>query len=369
MQVKTFIAPTMQQALEMVRKHLGSDAILLGNRKVKDTDGKPCIEITAAVDRAGPGKANAAPQWKEDAMAPLPDPVLQEQLEDIRGLLTLLLTGKDTFVRLQSHNALAELFQHLLLRGLSEKTAFTLLQNILSRFSHEAPSKSQLLDAFSCQIADRVRIVDPLAGVEDEGQGSKMYVFLGPTGVGKTTTLAKVAAYLKVKRKVSIGLVSLDTYRIGALDQLKTYADILDVPLKVAQTRLELVSAREALKENPVVLVDTTGRNYLNSRAIEDLEDIFRDLDGVYSFLVLSATAKDEDVRHVMQRFRPLAPQSLIFTKIDETLTPGTIVNPLLRFSLPVSYLGVGQRVPEDLVRATHERIVGFFFPRGQWRG
>lgn len=369
MQVKTFVAPTMQQALELVRKDLGSDAILLGNRKVKDTDGKPCIEITAAVDRASPANAKEPPLLKEAAAAPPQDPVLQEQLEDIRGLLSLLLSGKDTFVRLQSHEVVAELFQHLLLRGLNEKTAFALLQDILSRFANEAPSKSQLLDAFSCQLADRVRIVDPFAGVEQGGQESKMYVFLGPTGVGKTTTLAKVAAYLKVKRKLSIGLISLDTYRIGALDQLKTYADILDVPLKVAQTRLDLVSAREALKENPVVLVDTTGRNYLNGRAIEDLQGIFRDLEGVYPFLVLSATAKDEDVRHVMQRFRPLAPQSLIFTKIDETLTPGTIVNPLLRFPYPVSYLGVGQRVPEDLVRATHERMVGFFVPRGQWRG
>ncbi|MEJ5347462.1 MAG: flagellar biosynthesis protein FlhF [Desulfosoma sp.] len=367
MQVKTFTAPTMQQALELVRKELGPEAILLGNRKFKDTEGKPCIEITAAVDRTLPKDLNTE-QVKKETPTPPQDIILHEQLEDIRGLLSLLISAKDTFLRLQGHEPVSQLFQHLLLRGLNEKNAFTLLQHILSTFTDTKPSKSQLLDALSCQLADRVSLVDPFSGPGPRGERPMMYVFLGPTGVGKTTTLAKVAAYLKVKRKLSIGLISLDTYRIGALDQLKTYADILDVPLKVAQTRLELVSARESLKETSLVLVDTTGRNYLNGQSIQDLEEIFRDLDGVYPFLVLSATAKDEDLRHVIQRFWPLAPQSLIFTKIDETLTPGTILNPLLRFPHPVSYLGVGQRVPEDLVKATHKRILSFFFPRGQWR-
>lgn len=365
MQVKTFVAPTMPQALEWVRRELGPDAVLLGTRKVKDPEGKTCVEITAAVDRGTPSAPQPPPS--PNARPPImEDPILQEQLEDIRGLLCLLLSAKDAFVRLHDHKTVSDLFQHLLLRGLNEKTAFMLLETTLSACPKESPTKSQLLDAITRQITDRVALMDPFAGVGEEAGGPpRLYVFLGPTGVGKTTTLAKIAAYLKLKKKVSIGLISLDTYRIGALDQLKTYADILDVPLKVAQTRLELVSAREALKGCAVVLVDTTGRNYLNGGSIRDLQEIFRDVDGVSHFLVLSATAKDEDLRHVIQRFRPLGPESLIFTKLDETLTPGTILNPVLRFPYPLSYLGVGQRVPEDLVRATHKRILGFFFPRG----
>uniref|UniRef100_A0A832A5N7 Flagellar biosynthesis protein FlhF n=1 Tax=Desulfacinum infernum TaxID=35837 RepID=A0A832A5N7_9BACT len=366
MQVKTFVAPTMPQALEWVRRELGPDAVLLGTRKVKDPEGKTCVEITAAVDR---GTASAPPRAPAPNAPPMQaeDPIVQEQLEDIRGMLSLLLSAKDAFVRLHGQKAVSDLFQHLLLRGLNEKTAFTLLENILAACPKEGPTKSQLLDALSRQLNDRVGLTDPFARLEEEAaEGSpRLYVFLGPTGVGKTTTLAKIAAYLKLKKKVPIGLISLDTYRIGALDQLKTYADILGVPLKVAQTRLELLSAREALKGCSVVLVDTTGRNYLNGSSIQDLQEIFRDVDGVSHFLVLSATAKDEDLRHVIQRFRPLGPESLIFTKIDETLTPGTILNPVLRFAYPLSYLGVGQRVPEDLVRATHKRILGFFFPRG----
>lgn len=366
MQVKTFVAPTMQHALELVRRELGSDAILLGNRKTKNSEGKPCVEITAAVDRAD-SKDFTPQESLLDAPRSTPqDPILQEQLEDIRGLLSLMLSAKDAFLRLHRQEPVSELFQHLLLRGLNEKTAFSLLHHVLSQSPTEAPDKSQLLDALSCQLTDKVRLMDPFAEVPQGGERPRLYVFLGPTGVGKTTTLAKVAAYLKLKRRVPIGLISLDTYRIGALDQLKTYADILDVPLKVAQTRLELVSARESLNGYPIVLVDTTGRNYLNGTSIRDLQEIFQDLDEVSHFLVLSATAKDEDLRQVIQRFRPLGPESLIFTKIDETLTPGTILNPLLRFPYPLSYLGVGQRVPEDLVRATHKRISGFIFPRGQ---
>jgi len=365
MQVKTFVAPTMPQALEWVRRELGPDAVLLGTRKVKDPEGKTCVEITAAVDRGAFSEPSSAPA-PNISPQPTEDPILQEQLEDIRGMLSLLLSAKDAFVRLHKQKAVSDLFQHLLLRGLNEKTAFTLLENILSACPKEGPTKSQLLDALTRQLNDRVGLMDPFARLEEDTGGTpRLYVFLGPTGVGKTTTLAKIAAYLKLKKKMPIGLISLDTYRIGALDQLKTYADILGVPLKVAQTRLELLSAREALKGCSIVLVDTTGRNYLNGSSVQDLQEIFRDVEGVSHFLVLSATAKDEDLRHVIQRFRPLGPDSLIFTKIDETLTPGTILNPVLRFAYPLSYLGVGQRVPEDLVRATHKRILGFFFPRG----
>ncbi len=360
MHVKTFQAPNMHEALEQVRRELGPDAILLANRKIPGPDGTSWVEISAALDRSDPVEPSQTddPRDTSDAF-----PFLQEQLRDIQGLLSLLLSAQDVFSRLQSHPAVTELFQHLLLRGLNEKNAFEMVTRILKTFDNGSFSRRQVIDAFRSQLFDKIRVEDPFQGLDAKRSIPPMFTFLGPTGVGKTTTLAKLAAYLKYKRRCRVALVSLDTYRIGALDQLKTYAHILQTPFHVAQSHEALLSARERFRDHDVILVDTIGRNYLEPKHIQDLKDVFRHMDEVHHFLVLSATAKDEDTKNVVHRFRPLGVESLIFTKIDETLTPGTIVNAMIRFPYPVSYLGIGQRVPEDVVRATPKRIMGFFFP------
>ncbi len=360
MHVKTFQAPSMQEVLDQVRRDLGPDAILLGNRKVPGPDGAPWIEISAALDRPRE-PAGSSPPPPADASSL---PVVQDQLEDIRGMLSLLLSSKDVFAQWQLKPPALELVQQMVLRGLDEKNAFEIFRTLVKGANGRSPSKRQLFDAFRSHISDKIRFHDPFDGPVPAGGKPQIYTFVGPTGVGKTTTLAKLAAYLKYKRAQKVGLISLDTYRIGALEQLRTYADILEVPLHVAQCRESLDRAMERLAGCGAILVDTIGRNYLDARYVDDLKAVFRDDAGVHHLLVLSATSKDEDIKNVIRRFRSLSVECLIFTKVDETLTPGSIANPLLRYPYPLSFLGIGQRVPEDLIRATPQRILSFFFPR-----
>ncbi len=195
---------------------------------------------------------------------------------------------------------------------------------------------------------------------------SKCFTFLGPTGVGKTTTLAKLAAHLKIKRRLDVALISLDTYRIGAVDQLQHYAEILNVPMAVAQTSQELAKARDQFKHYDVVLIDTIGKNFLHKQHLQDLLKIMNGAKGIQHLLVLSATAKDEDLRQTIRQFGAIKVQSLIFTKLDETLSPGSMFNQLLRFSHPLSYLGIGQCVPEDIRLASHKNLLAFLFPSGR---
>ncbi|SMC19360.1 flagellar biosynthesis protein FlhF [Desulfacinum hydrothermale DSM 13146] len=362
MQIKTFQAPSMHEVLEQVRRDLGPDAILLGNRKVPGPDGSSWVEISAALER--PGKPPASPEAAPVQHPGLPE--VQDQLEDIRGMLSLLFSSRDAFARLQLNPTALDFFQQMLLRGLDEKNAFQIFRSLFQETDTSPASKRQVFDAFRSHISDKIRFQDPFEALEPNGEGPALFTFVGPTGVGKTTTLAKLAAYLKYKRRLKVGLISLDTYRIGALDQLRTYADILEMPLEVAQCRESLEKACRGMGECRVLLVDTIGRNYLEARYVEDLQAVFPKDCGAHHLLVLSATSKDEDIKNVIRRFRSLSVESLIFTKIDETLTPGSIVNPLLRYGYPLSFLGIGQRVPEDLVRATPQRIMSFFFPRGR---
>jgi len=352
MQVKTFRAPTIGQALEQVKRELGQDAIILSNRKVALSAEESVVEVMVALEQDAAGSEASSESMRDG-------------IEEIKGLLSLLISSKDTFARLQLEEPVTELYHSLLTRGLDEKQTFLLLKKALRQAPGDSREKDRVAHAFRAQLAEKIRICRPFGGSFLHADGPQIYAFVGPTGVGKTTTLAKLAAHLKIKRRLNPAVISLDTYRIGAVDQLRTYADILAIPLVVAQSREEFHRAVEHLRGHSILLVDTIGRNYLRRQHVTDLAATLGGTRQVHSFLVLNATAKDEDLKQTIQHFRPLDPHSLIFTKLDETMSHGCIVNQLLRFPYGVSYLGTGQRVPEDIEAATHKRLLSLLIPSG----
>ena len=280
-----------------------------------------------------------------------------------KSFLSLLVSSKDYFSQLQSHQPLAEVYHSLLMRGFDEKQAFVLLNKAISQLDGSQATKQHIIDSFAHYFLEKIKLSRPFQSIAPSHGLSPCFVFLGPTGVGKTTTLAKLAAYLKIKRQLEVGIISIDTYRIGAVDQLQTYASILDIPLIVAQSKVELNHARDQFRHHDIVLVDTTGKNFLHKQHVQDISKLFSERDNTYFFLVLSATGKDDDLKQTILHFRSINVHSLIFTKVDETINHGSIVNQLLRFPFPVSYLGTGQRVPEDIELATHKRVLSFLFP------
>lgn len=357
MQVKTFRAPTIRQALEQVKKELGQDAIILGNKRVTVSPTESFIEVMAAVE----------PEPLEPATVPTQvEDTLKTDIQEIKGLLSLLISSKDYFTQLQLEEPLADIYHGLLLRGLDEKHSYILLKKALLQMDEDAPrDRQQIVRAVSHQILEKIKFSRPFNNLSSPQNLGRIFTFVGPTGVGKTTTLAKLAAHLKIKRQLEVGIISLDTYRIGALDQVRTYANILAIPFIVAQNKDEFLHARDQFQNHDVILVDTTGKNFLRPEHINELQQILKGCDNIHHFLVLSATAKDADLKHTISHFRPMNIHSLIFTKIDETLSHGCMINQLLRFPHALSYLATGQKVPEDIELATHKRLLAFLFPSG----
>ena len=185
----------------------------------------------------------------------------------------------------------------------------------------------------------------------------RVIALIGPTGVGKTTTVAKLAATYKLRHGKAVGLITSDTYRIAAVAQLKTYAEIIDLPLKIANTPQEMTQAIEELGACDIVVIDTAGRSQNDQRRLDELALFTEAAAPDETHLVLSTTVGDNVLRKTAERFRALGPDRCILTKLDEAVTTGPIAGLCDRIGLPLSFVTVGQEVPDDLEPARIDRL------------
>lgn len=184
----------------------------------------------------------------------------------------------------------------------------------------------------------------------------RILAFVGPTGVGKTTTIAKLAAFA-VKQKVRVSIVTIDTYRIGAVDQLKAYADIMGVPFAVAETPEELAAAITAQSDRHLILIDTAGRNPRDHQLLDEMKSFLEVCPAVETHLCLSATTRDRELMQIYHRFSAVPVSRILFTKLDESESFGCIINMNLKSKMPLSYFTTGQKVPDDLQVATSKKV------------
>ncbi|SFM47403.1 hypothetical protein [Thermodesulforhabdus norvegica] len=355
----------MKEALELLKEDLGPDAVILDHRKVMLPDGKHVFEVRAAtdnVDRMALAEKNNFPALSADTGE------LKRELEEIKDFLSLLVSTKQTFAELQRHRNLSELYHYLLMQELDEKKIYLFLTRAVKLLNGRLEDRGKLVTAFCQQLLKYIKVIQPLSNLTAEkiDKTDEVWAFVGPTGAGKTTTLAKLAARLKRDRGYRVGIVSLDTYRVGAYDQIKSYADIMGLPLMVAQSGEELNFARRQLRDCDILLIDTMGRNYMNKKHVDELLKCFEGGGRIKYFLVLSANMKDKDMMKLIAQFGPFEPCGLIFTKLDETVTYGNMVNQLLRYPYPLAFLCAGQRVPEDIEEANKRQIVKLLFPGSQ---
>jgi flagellar biosynthesis protein FlhF len=188
---------------------------------------------------------------------------------------------------------------------------------------------------------------------------------VGPTGVGKTTTIAKLAAAHALTHRRKVALITADTYRIAAIEQLRTYSDIIGIPLEVVYSPEEIRPAIESHSDADVILMDTAGRNPRNPARMLELRGIIRAARPDEVHLVISATTKNFDALDVVDRFEQVGFDRLLFTKLDESSTYGMILNTLVRAQRPLSYLGTGQDVPEDFEIASAAKLAHMIM--GDW--
>ncbi len=202
----------------------------------------------------------------------------------------------------------------------------------------------------------RLRVARPLGERLRIPNTPRMIAFVGPTGVGKTTTVAKIAAELVMSQQRPVTLATTDTYKIAAVEQLQTYANILRVPIEVCPTADSLAHLSAQLSPNDVVLIDTAGYGPKDEKKLHELHDVLSGV-RVETHLCLSSTTRDRDLTQIVSRFGLFEPNYLVMTKLDETSLFGNLFNLCVRSHLPLSYLTMGQRVPEDIEVATKERV------------
>ena len=203
-------------------------------------------------------------------------------------------------------------------------------------------------------------------GVTPAAQGPKMIFFIGPTGVGKTTTIAKIASRFCVDGGRKVALLTADTYRIAAAEQLRTYANILEVPFRIIYSVEEISQAMRDFKDYDYILVDTAGHSHQNTEQKGGMKELIHSVDGILEkevFLVLSATTKYRDLLSIADTYSDMTDYKLIFTKLDETTTLGNLLNLKLYTGAPLSYVTCGQNVPDDIEdfnpQKTVKRLLG----------
>ena len=281
---------------------------------------------------------------------------LEDAVDSLRRQMSQMIDEVRTSLRVEYPGSLGEFYLQLTQMGLSPKNATAIIQEVAKKSHPDELNDREVIEARLRQaMAGRFSVASPLLPREN---GPTVIVAVGPTGVGKTTTLAKLGAQLSLDEKRSIAFVTLDTYRIAAVDQLRRYSEILDVPLEEALTPGDLSEALEMHSEKEFILVDTAGRSPKNDKHLQDLKDHLEAAQIPLSVcLCLCAEGSDAAHQKIFEKFSVADPSRVIITKVDETDAVGNIVNIMSQTDLPLAYITTGQNVPDDIEVADARRL------------
>ncbi|MCG0278133.1 MAG: flagellar biosynthesis protein FlhF [Thermanaeromonas sp.] len=329
MKIKRYLVSDMQEAYMAIRKELGPEAVIISTRRVRQPGWRglfrpPKLEVVAAVEA-------------KPASIEVKGGRLEEEIAEIKKSLEKLVSANRG-----TGGPLGHYRQLMLAQDMGEELVEELLTGL-----DEALKPEVMGEAILARLAQHLS-----APKAPKGPEGKIRVLVGPTGVGKTTTLAKLAAKFSLYRRQQVGLITLDTYRIGAVEQLRTYADIMGLPLEVAMTPQELKGAVNKLGHCDVILIDTAGRPPDNRAQLAEIAGFLAAIRPVEVYLVLSGTTRSKDLLKAVEGYRHLELDYFIFTKLDETTCPGVIARMVQATGIPVAYITTGQNVPDDLEEA-----------------
>ena len=380
MVIKKYIVNNMNEALVRIRHELGRDAVIISQRKIKKPGIKGIfaakqIEVTAAVE-------NYAKDSKEDK-----DNIedYSDSIKDLKRIMNKEIEKNKNISTPKQENKIVK-EEISVTKETSNKLETEvdamkkLLNKVIENTTKEEPKKDELLklleetdidvdfyNEFKEKLNDdnikeslKELIREELQISDEELKGN--VVLIGPTGVGKTTTIAKLAGRLSLIEKKKVGLITVDTYRIGAVEQLRTYAEIMNIPFKVVITTKEMEIAVQAMSDCDVVLIDTTGRSSKNSMQLSELRAFVEKAKANTISVVISATTKNRDIKTILEGYRELNYDKVIVTKLDETTTYGALYNIQKCATKPLRYITTGQNVPDDIRIPTKEEVLGFIF-------
>jgi flagellar biosynthesis protein FlhF len=397
--VKRYVGETAQEALQKVKSDLGRDAIILNTRKIRKKGlmgffAKPLIEVVATIDSdisAGarqnkpldikPASQNLREEYNNAGSSFINElnanmqvqkntpreTVRQQSQKDEKELiqqdfmeLKNMLSKVYDAVKVDYENTKLSDIVKKYLKGLEDYEVDKVIVNeIKEKLIETLDSEKQQSDAIVRNtiyniLSKYMKEPEPFTFTKDK----KVIIVIGPTGVGKTTTLAKLAANMVLTEKKKVGLITSDTYRIAAVEQLKTYSEIIGVPLSIIYTPAEILNAIEQYSDKDLILVDTAGRSHKDKYQLMELKTLIKSSINYEVYLVMSATTKFSDCIEIIKNYSFLDDYKLLFTKLDETSAFGVILNVAYITKKPISYITTGQSVPDDIEIADNSKII-----------
>jgi len=424
MKIKLFHAETMHEAIRDIKAELGPDAIILSTKRVRQGGlpfglfGRPLLEVTAATDRdtpevvplSQPNKPVVRHNAPPAAPAQVPSPVFQDtlsallrtsdvtasrtrpaapiaapvaptqsralstervhrlrnELYDLHRRLTLSLPDDAPAAGAGFPAPIARACRQLIAQGLRPSSAESLCLVLHRRLAPEtAYSDGEIQEMLHLLLVEPMRVSGPLLNRGDE---YNVVMFVGPSGVGKTTTIVKLAAHYRLEEHKSVLLITLDSCRMAAVEQLRTYANVLGIPLETAQTTADVIDGIRRHRGADLILIDTPGFGANETARLINLGGLKDSYGPIETHLVLSANTRMQDLRRTLARYDVCAPSRLLFTRLDETSEYGNLFELAYQTTLPLSYWGTGQQVPEDLELAQPGRLADLLLERGSVR-
>lgn len=376
MKIRRYVAGTMAEAKEQIKKDMGENAVILSSRQTKRSGiwgwlGKQSVEVTAAVDELeGDANEEGATNIMSPSTVRIPErapwDVFQQDLAETKRLMQSLTRKLGETKAIEQFPAqVAHVVEHLRKVEVDEQLVHDLAEQVMDGMTAREMEDSSRVwrrtETVLLQLLDRyVRKPVP------KKTGPQVICLVGPTGVGKTTTVAKLAAQSVLIAKKKVALVTFDTYRIAAVDQLKTYGEILGVPVEIAFSPAEIKQVLQRLNGYDIIFVDTVGRSQQNVMQLSEIKAFTDAVQADEVYLVQSATTRYDIMVEVTKSYLQAKPTGLLFTKLDETRVFGPLFNLLLETGIPVSFLTNGQNVPDDIIIPKPEDVVRLLLREGE---
>lgn len=364
MQVKKYLAPSLKEATQQMKKELGLDAIILGTRVIegeKRYGMKNMYEITAGIDQMPAAKAA-----KQSSTSPEMNITFQEELEKLsKRIYKQDQESNDAEDKVKgsakkSSKEIEEAVEEVTATLENHEVNKGIIKNLTKHLwdSYNFLESSNLEDYLISSMASLI----PTTSFKVKKNKTTKIALVGPTGVGKTTCIAKLAVISKIIHKLKVGLISIDTYRLGAIDQLRIFSEVSDIEMEVAYEPEEMPKLIKKFKNKELIFIDTVGRS---QKAKQNLESIKKYLDAAgvdETILVVNSTSSTRTLNDIAEKFKTLDYKSLIFSKVDEAVAYGNIMNLATTQNVPVMFLTNGQTIPDDIVSVNPKYLANLIY-------
>jgi flagellar biosynthesis protein FlhF len=354
MQVKKYVAPSLKEATQQMKTELGLEAIILGTRVIegdKRFNMKKVYEITAGVDqpikqateKEGSSKATASTSFENELEA-LSKRIFENPEVSIAGSESKNKSEKPAYT--------SDAFERHIKEFADTLHMHEVQKNIINKLINHLSSSSSFMDESGLEnfLLSTMASMIPTTSFKVNKRKMHKVALVGPTGVGKTTCIAKLAVISKIIHKLNVGLISIDTYRLGAIDQLRIFSEISDIEMAVAYEPEDVPKLLRKMKTKDLVFIDTVGRSQKSKESLEGIKKHLNSVQVDETILVLSSTTSTRTMNDVAEKFKALDYSSVIFSKVDEAVSYGNIMNFSVNHNIPIMFLTNGQVIPDDIV-------------------